>query len=130
MLQRQAAHVLLLLVVERHLAALLRPLLSLVAVVSVRQLQAMIAGELPRHHHELVVVEGNVAGLAALGVDARPDDMAVLARECRVLSFLTWKTTARGWPASPRRLLRAVDVFEILLLGEPPLPLVGIDERL
>ena len=45
------------------------------------------------------------------------------------LSFLTWKTTARGWPASPRRLLGAVDVIEILLPGEPPLPLVGIDRE-
>ena len=45
------------------------------------------------------------------------------------LSFLIWKTTARGWPASPRRLLGAVDVIEILLLGEPPLPLVGIDRQ-
>ena len=88
----------------------------------------MVAGELARHHHQLVVVEGNVTGLAALGVDARPDDMAVLARDA-LLVLLDVEDDRARLAGQPEALLGAVDVIEILLLGEPPLPLVGIDRQ-
>ena len=88
----------------------------------------MVAGELARDHHQLVVVEGDVAGLAALGVDARPDHMAVLARDA-VLVLLDMEDDRAGLAGQPEAVLSAVDVIEILLLAEPPLPLVGIDRQ-
>ena len=79
---RQAALVLLLLLVVRSSAGPLRAgPAPCPCNIRPGSLQAMVAGELARHRHELFMVEGDVAGLAALHVDARPDDMAVLARD-------------------------------------------------
>jgi hypothetical protein len=110
----EAALVLLVLLVERKLPVLLRPLLSLVAVITVRQGEPMVAGELPRDHHQLVVVEGHVTGLAALGVDARPDDMAVLARDA-ILVLLYMEDDRARLAGQPEAVLGAVDIIEILL---------------
>ena len=88
----------------------------------------MIAGELARHRHELFMVEGNVAGLAALHVDARPDDVAVLAGSALPV-LLDVKHDRARLARQSEALLRPVDVFEILLSGEPPLPLVGVDRE-
>ena len=88
----------------------------------------MVAGELARDRHELFMVEGDVTGLAALHVDARPDDMAVLARDALPVLLDVEHDRAR-LAGQPEALLGAVDVIEILLLGEPPLPLVGIDRE-
>jgi hypothetical protein len=88
----------------------------------------MVAGELPRNHHQLVVVEGHVTGLATLGVDARPDDMTVLARDA-ILVLLYMEDDRARLAGQPEAVLGAVDIIEILLLGEPPLPLVGIDRQ-
>ena len=112
----EAALFLLVLLVERKLPVLLRPLLSLVAVITVRQGETMVAGELARDHHQLVVVEGHVTGLAALGVDARPDDMAVLARDA-VLVLLYMEDDRARLAGQPEAVLGAVDIIEILLLG-------------
>src|ERR1700727_256672 len=38
-----------------------------------RKKETVIARELARHHHQLLVIEGLMHGLAVLGVDARPD---------------------------------------------------------
>src|SRR5665213_83229 len=88
----------------------------------------MVAGELSRDHHQLVVVERHVTGLATLGVDARPDDMTVLARDA-ILVLLYMEDDRARLAGQPEAVLGAVDIIEILLLGEPPLPLVGIDRQ-
>ena len=88
----------------------------------------MIARELARHGHELFIVVGDVTGLAALHVDARPDDMAVLARHALPVLLDVEHDRAR-LAGQPEALFGAVDVIEILLLREPPLPLVGVDRE-
>ena len=83
----------------------------------------MIARELARHRHELFIVVGDVTGLAPLHVDARPDDMAVLARHALPV-LLDVEHDRAGLARQPEALFGAVDVIEILLLREPALPLV------
>ena len=72
----------------------------------------MLPRELPRHHHQLLAVEGLVDRLAAFGVDPRPDHVAVLA------AILDMEDDGARLIRKAELSLRAVDVVEILLPGE------------
>ena len=74
----QAGRVLLVLLIEGE-AFLLAALPAGIRYHAAGKGEAVLARELPRHHHQLLAVEGLVDGLAVLGVDPRPDDVAVLA---------------------------------------------------
>jgi hypothetical protein len=52
--------------------------------------------------------------------------MAVLARHT---TFLDVEHDRAGLAGKPEALFGALDVIEILLRGQPPLPLVGIDRE-
>lgn len=68
---------LLVLHIQGELAGFLRT--TLIFEIPFRQLDAVVAGKLPRHPHEILVIEGEIAGLARHRVNPRPDDMGVLA---------------------------------------------------
>jgi hypothetical protein len=81
----------------------------------------VIARELARHHHQLLAVEGLVDGFALVGVDPRPDDMAVFA------PVLDMKDDGAGLAREAELSFHAVDVVEILRAGELALRRIGID---
>ena len=85
--------------------------------------EPVLACELPRHHHQLLAVEGLVDGLAAFGVDPRPDDVAVLA------PVLDMKDDGARLARKAELAFGAVDVVEILLPGELSLRRIGIDRE-
>ena len=83
----------------------------------------MLARELPRHHHQLLAVERLVDGLAVLGVDARPDDMAVLA------PVLDMEDDRPRLAREAELALGAVDIVAVLRPGQLPLRRIGIDRE-
>ena len=85
--------------------------------------ETVIARELARHHHQLLVIEGLMDGLAVLGVDARPDDVAVLA------PLLDVKDDRPRLAGEVELRLGAIDVVEILRAGQLALRRVGIDRE-
>ena len=84
----------------------------------------MLARELPRHHHQLLAVEGLVDGLAVLGVDPRPDDVAVLA------PVLDMEDDRPRLARKAELAFDAVDIVAILRPGQRPCAGSGLTERL
>src|SRR6185437_15715043 len=81
LLKGKAAQLLGALVVKAHLIAAAPAGADHFLVVTVREPQAVIAGIFARDHHQLFVVECHMARLLLLRVSARPDDVAMLARD-------------------------------------------------
>ena len=107
----EAGRVLLVLLIERE-AFLLAALAAGIRDHAVGKGEAVLARELPRHHHQLLAVEGLVDGLAVLGVDARPDDVAVLA------PVLDMKDDRARLAGEAELAFGAVDIVEILRPGQ------------
>ena len=118
----EAGRVLLMLLIERE-ASLLPALAAGILGHAVRKKQTVIARELARHHHQLLVIEGLMHGLAVLGVDARPDNVAVLA------TLLDVKDDRPRLAGEVELSLSAIDIIEILRAGQLALRRVGIDRE-
>ena len=88
----------------------------------------MIAGELARHRHQLFFREGKLHGLAAAGIDPRPDDMAMLAHPPAPV-LLHVEDHGAGLAGETELRFGALDIVEILVAGQPSLQLVGIDRK-
>ena len=84
--------------------------------------EAVIVGEFPRDGLQLELVMGNVYGLAGVGQDARPDDMAVLAAVP-----VDVKDDSAGLRGKSQFFLDALDQIEILRAGETALRWIRID---
>ncbi len=56
-------------VIERQLLTLLTSAVLPVLEIPVRQREAVVTGELPRDHHQLVLVEGQMDCFLILGID-------------------------------------------------------------
>jgi hypothetical protein len=121
LLKREAAELLRPLGVKAHLVAAASAAADHVLVVAVGEPQAMIAGELARDHHQLLVVERHGNGAAVLRVDTRPDAMIMLARDALPVGLHMPDDKARlARQTEPR--FRAFDVVEVHLAGPSALP--------
>ncbi len=83
-------------------------------LITGRQAQAVVTGKAPGHPHQLVAVEGQVDGLLMVGVDPRPDDVAVLT------TIFDMKHDGARLVAQPQRFFCTADVIHVLVAGERP----------
>jgi len=109
---------LLLHLVERLLLAVITA-----ALIARRNRQPMVAGKLARDHHQLVTIKGLVDGFAGPRINARPDDLTMLA------PVLDVEHEGAGLARHAERFLDAVGVVEILIAAEMPLTQIGIDRE-